>query len=344
MGTGWTDRGMDNEQMQHRDPEDDELARRLEAYAEARLSPELSATSRMRAHVMAAAHWHAALVQADRDRAVAPAAAARDDRTRRSPWRRSFTLLLAAGLTLAVGVGSAAAAQPGGPLYPVRIWSETLTLPSEADARAQAELKRLENRLAEATAATAAGDTNAANAALEAFEAIVQEASNGVGDDVSAAATLEAGVRSNIDVLTVLADRLADRGNEQASEAIQRALQRAIERSDSALDKLHGKPDGTPGNGPDGNPGNGPKPPGGPDRTPNPNKPSPDPADKTPKPHPTPKPDIPTPNAQATTAAELTPRGGPPSETPGGGGGPPSEPPEGGGGDANSSSGGGQDD
>jgi hypothetical protein len=316
---------MDNDPMQQRDHGDDELARRLEAYAEARLSPELSATSRMRAHVMAAAHRHAALAKADRDRALIEAAAPTSlsiRPARRSGWRRSATLLLAAGLTLAVGVGSAAAAQPGGPLYPVRIWSETLTLPSEADARAQAELKRLADRLAEAAAATAAGDANAANAALEAFDAIVQQAADAVGNDVSAAATLESGVRSNIAVLTVLADRVK---NDRASDAIQRALERAIERSDSAVEKMHGKPDDTPGNGPDDNPGVGPKSTGGPDRTANPNKPSPDPADKTPKPKPTPKPD-PTTNAQS----ERTPGGGPPSERPGGG--PPASPPGGGGG------------
>jgi hypothetical protein len=337
---------MDDDLMQHRDPEDDELARRLEAYAEVRLSPELSATTRMRAQVMAAAHRQAALVQADRDRALAAEATPavdrdRNDRTRRSPWRRSVTLLLAAGLTLAVGVGSAAAAQPGGPLYPVRIWSETLTLPGEADARAQAELKRLADRLAEAAAATGAGDSNAANAALEAYDAIVQEATLGAGNDVSAAATLEAGIRSNIDVLTVLVTRV---GNDRASEAIQRALERAIERSDSAVDKMHGKPDDTPGNGPGGNPGIGPKSTGGPDRTPNPNKPSPDPSDKTPKPHPTPN-DDPTTNAQSTTEPGRTPGGGPPSERPGGGGGPPSTLPGGGGGGGQTGNGGGgQDD
>jgi hypothetical protein len=320
---------MDNDRMQHRDQEDDELARRLEAYAEARLSPELSATTRMRAQVMAAAHRHAALAQADRDRAAAEAASASlVDRTRRSPWRRSFTLLLAAGLTLAVGVGSAAAAQPGGPLYPVRIWSETLTLPVEADARAQAELKRLEDRLAEAAAATATGDTNAANAALEAYAAIVNEATNEAGNDVSAAATLESGVRSNIDVLTVLADRVK---NEGASDAIQRA----IDRSDSALDKMHGKPDGTPagtpGNRPDTNPGNGPAATDRPEKTPNPNKPTDDPVDKTPKPHPTPNTGNINQNAQPTPEAEHTPRGGPPSEPPGG---------ENGGGGANPGNGG----
>ena len=308
---------MDDDQMQ-RDPVDDELARRLEAYAEARLSPELSATTRMRARVMAAAHHRTALARADADRAAAAAAptpVTLADRTRRPVWRRPLTALLAAGLTLGVAVGSVSAAQPGGPLYGARIWAETLTLPANANERAMAELRRLEDRLAEAAAAATAGDLNAANAALDAYAAIVAEATTDVGSDVSAAATLENGVRSNIDVLTVLVDRF-ETGHGQAGEAIQRALQRAVDRSDAAANKLHGKPNDTPGVGPASEPT--PKP----DRTANPNKPTPVPGDETAKPHPTPKANpAATANAAATPQPEQTPRGGPPSDPPGNGGG-----------------------
>jgi len=312
---GPTNRRMDNDNMQHQDPEDDELTRRLEAYAEARLSPELSASIRMRTRVMAAAHRQAALARADADRAAAEsaiAAQAQVDRTRRSHWRRPLTALLAAGLTLGVGVGSVAAAQAGGPLYDVRIWAETLTLPSEADARAQAQLQRLQDRLAEAAAATAAGDTNAANAALEAYAAILNDATEGAGNDVSAAATLETGVRSNIDVLTVLAGRVPN-------DAARDAIERAIDRSDSAIDEIHGNPNATPpGQNPEGNPNANST--DRPDRTANPNQPTDKPAAPSEKPHPTPKAD-PTTNAASTPAPDRTPRGGPPSEPPGGGGG-----------------------
>ena len=281
---------MDNDYMQQQERNDDELTRRLEAYAEARLSPELSATIRMRTRVMAAAHRQAALSRADADRAAAVASSARADRSGRPAWRRPLTALLAAGLTLGVGVSSVAAAQPGGPLYGARVWAETLTLPTEANARAQAELQRLEDRLAEAAAASAAGDTNAANAALEAYAAIVNEATQDAGNDVSAAATIETGVRSNIDVLTVLVDRVP-------TEAARDAIQRAIDRSDSAIESLHANPNGTP-------PGLDPEKTPKPDRTPRPEKTATpnkatDAPDKTPKPHP-------------------TPRGGPPS-VPGGG-------------------------
>lgn len=192
----------------------------------------------------------------------------------------------------------------------MRIWAEALTLPTEADARAQAELQRLEDRLAEAAAASAAGDTGAANAALEAYAAIVNEATEGAGNDVSAAATLDAGVRSNIAVLTVLAERF-ETGHGQAGEAIERALERAIDRSDSALDKMHGKPNTTS---PAVDPTTSPEP----DKTANPNRPTDDPADPTRKPHPTLKAD-PTVEAASTPKPDRTPRGVPPSDRPGGG-------------------------
>lgn len=181
-------------------------------------------------------------------------------------------MLLAASLTLAIGAGSAAAAQPGGPLYGVRIWTETLTLPASAAERAQAELRRLRDRLDEAAAAAAAGDANAANAAIEAHAAIVDEATGDAGNDVSAAATLETGVRSNIDVLTVLA------GRDLPGKA-QDAIRRAIERSGSALDIMNEKP----GAESPGDPTPQPNGTGKPDRTANPNKPSPDPAETTTK-------------------------------------------------------------
>ncbi len=258
---------MDNDEMNDR-ATDDELTRRLEAYAEARLSPETSATTRMRAQVMAAAQRDVEPARADAARVSAIGAGTQADRQRRSAWRRPMALLLAAGLTLAVGVSSVAGAQPGGPLYGARIWAETLTLPSTANERAQAELHRLDARLAEAAAATAAGDTNAANAALEAYGAIVTEATVGGGGSVAAAARLDAGVRSNIHVLTILAERVPARDRD--------AIQHAIERSGSALDTIHGKPGGNPPAGP----------PGG-----NPNKPAPDPAEQGTTPEPAPKPD-----------------------------------------------------
>jgi hypothetical protein len=263
---------MDNDRMPDRDPEDDELARRLEAYAEARLSPSRSATARIRTQVMAAA----------------AEIAARPTVMRRPAWRRPLSALLAACLTLALAVGSVVAAQPGGPLYGARIWAETLSLPSSAAERATAEIGRLQERLAEAAAATAAGDTNAADAALGAYNTIVGEATTRADGSAAANATLDTGVRRNIEVLTVLVERVP--------EPARAAIKHAIERSNSAVDGLRGKPgvEGRPAN-----PGKAPKP-GEPDRpegNANPDNPEPAPADATPKsqedatpkPHPTPK-------------------------------------------------------
>lgn len=293
-----------DQDLMDRDYNDDELTRRLEAYADARLSPERSATNRMRAHVMAAAHRQSMLAHADDDRTFTDVVTlAEADRTRRSTWRRPLTALLAAGLTLGLGVGSVAASQAGGPLYDVRIWSETLTLPSEANARAQAELNRLANRLSEASAAATAGDTNAAAAALDAYEAIVDEATTDASGNAAASATVATGVRQNIVVLNALVQRVP----EQARDAIQHA----IERSDSALDKVRTNPAGKPSNGlgPSANPGN----PNRPDRTPNANRPTDDP-NETPKARPTPKPK---PTKDAAATPKPTPRRGPPSDRPG---------------------------
>jgi hypothetical protein len=213
-------------------------------------------------------------------------------------------------------VGSVSAAHAGGPLYGVRIWAETLTLPATAADRAIAEARRLQDRLTEAADATAAGDTNAADAALAAYNAIVVEATAGTHGDAAANATLNDGVRRNIEVLTILLGRVPD----QAKDAIEHA----IEQSDSAVNGLRGQP-GVGGQ-PSSKPGNGPGPTDR-DHTANPNKPTPAPADATPKvhatppPHPTPKPK-PTPQlpAAATPAPEHTPRAsGRPSSPPGNG-------------------------
>ncbi|MGZ8438825.1 MAG: hypothetical protein ACXWXR_09855 [Candidatus Limnocylindrales bacterium] len=308
--------------MDDRDVEDLELAERLEAYAEARLSPSLSASSRMRTHVMAAAERQAALLRADADRAAFAAAelASRPRRTQVVRWRRPVAALLAASLTLALAVGSVAAARPGGPLYGTRIWAETLTLPSTAADRAAAEVRRLNDRLAEAAEAAAAGDANAADAALAAYNAILAEAMAGTNGNAVANATLNAAVRRNIEVLTALLGRATF--PDQARDAIEHA----IEQSDSATNGLQGQPG--VGGPPSSNPGNGPAATNGPDRTANPNKPTAKPVDATrkphenatPPPHPTPKQHSTPEPAAVTPAPDHTPRAsGRPSNPPGNG-------------------------
>ena len=128
-----------------------ELAKRLEAYADARLSPSMAATTRMRTSVMNAAHRRAALIAADGtfDAAGATTAALAAERAAAATnaWRRPVVAILAGCLTLALLVGTAFAAKPGGPLYAARLWTEMANLPADVVARAEAEIDRLDARL-----------------------------------------------------------------------------------------------------------------------------------------------------------------------------------------------------
>jgi cell division septation protein DedD len=323
------------------------LRRRLEAYAEDRLSPDLATSSRLRARVLAVAHRQADLARADasltvlsgadpgsnrwlRDRLTAEARGARSDlpaealarRRPSSAWRRTASVVLAASLGLGLITGSALAARPGGPLYPTRIWAETLTLPTDPSERALAELERLEARLSEATAASAAGDSIGAGAALDAYESIVGQASAAaiVAGDSVASAVLETGVSRNVAVLQALSGRVPD----TAGAAIDRAIERAIDRSGAAIDAIE---TAKPGNG--GGPTDGGGPGGRPEATPKPTKaPTPEPAvtaqptpkptkeptaQPTPRPTHKPKPD-PTPKATKDTGKPDDP--GQPDPTP----------------------------
>ncbi len=322
-----------------------ELRRRLEAYAEARLSPDPIAAARMRARVLAGAHRQAAQASGDASLALVPAdgsvpllrPAAR--RGARTPWRRGAAVLLAASLGLALVAGTTLAARPGGPLYGTRIWMETLTLPSDPSARAIAEIERMDHRLQEAIAANQAGDAAAATAALAAYESIVDGASARAlldGDSVASAA-LDAGVAHNIVVLQALAARLPD----QATDAIDRAIQRAIDRSDEAVDTIHGRNGGSGGGGGNGGSGGtggngvgpgvndggggdgGHGPTTGPTATPAPAATAAPTGTPAPTPHPTPKPTkTPRPTKAPVAEPTRTPR---PDRTPPAG--PPSKPP-----------------
>ncbi len=195
--------------------------------------------------------------------------------------RRGAALLVAAALAAGAMSSVALAAQPGGGLYGARVWAETLTLPASPRERAVAELARLDERLAEITSATARGDDAAAEAALAAYQSILESAAASalLSDDAIAMLTIEEGARHNITVLNGLVAILPDR----ASDAVEHALQRAIDRSTETVDGIGNDTapnGGGSGNGPDENDagGNG----GGPAATP-------DPA-ATPKPTKEPKP------------------------------------------------------
>ena len=287
---------------------DAQLRRRLEAYADARLSPDLAASSRLRARVLAVAHRQADLARADAaltvlhgaERAIGrprrerlTADTSRSSRGSHVRRRRVGAMLLAASLGLGLITGTTLAARAGGPLYAARVWAETLTLPSEPSARAFAELERLQERLREANEASAAGDPIGAAAALGAYDAIVDQASAAAiraGDPV-ASAVLETGVGHNVEVLVALA-----RDNPSvAGDAIERAIERAIEHSRNAIKAIDAAKPGSGGSngrgGGNGGPGANPEPVAEP--TPRPTKeptaePTPRPT-KEPKPEPTPR-------------------------------------------------------
>ena len=91
------------------------LRRRLDAYAEHRLSPDLAATSRMRARVLAHAHRQSELVRADAALTIVPPSAWMPDTRHRAHGvqRAAIALVAAAGLVGAMVGGASAASGPG---------------------------------------------------------------------------------------------------------------------------------------------------------------------------------------------------------------------------------------
>ncbi len=249
---------------------DARLRQRLDAYADARLTPDLVSTSRMRARVLAVAHRQADLARADAALTVVPQTALRGaiptdgraTRTRRSARsriRRPMTALLAAAVVLAGAAGTALAARPGGALYEQRVWIETLTLPNDPSARAIAELARLDVRLREAEDAARAGDSAGAAAALAAYARIVEAASESAiaTQDEVAVAILEAGVGRNVEVLRALALWVPDGAADAISRAVQRAVERAVDRSDRAIERIDTAGPANGGSGGNGSGGSG---------------------------------------------------------------------------------------
>ena len=279
-----------------------EMEWRLDAFAAVRLSPSARAAARMRARVMREVRLEFAA------RAAAPAPVALDGaRSRRSAvMRRGAGLVLAAALSLGVAGGAMAAAQAGGPLYSTRVWLETVTLPSGAAGHTDAEIVRLDSRMAEVLAAYRRGDGGAVAAALLAYQEIADEALAGAGDDAAALDRLRAALDRHLAVLGAVAAKVPP----QASGAILQNIDRAIEHNAATVERMtgsHGSPPGKPAGS-----GSGPNASAKPEKTP---KPTPEPAaahtprpqstpdnEKPPKPSPPAKPDK-TPPGQGRTSA-----------------------------------------
>jgi hypothetical protein len=244
-------------------PGDQELERRLEAYADARLSPSVESTTRVRAAVMAEAHRQAALLAADAEAGATAADETAAARATTAPkrgfwrtWRRPVVAVLIACLAVGIVAGSAFASRAGGPLYAARLWAEMVTLPSELPARAVAEAKRLQARIDEAEEASTAGDSGATEAALVAYSTIVVEAARDAAGNAIAQSTIEVTVQLQVTALTTLV------GN--APAAARAAAQDALDQSNDTLRDLKspgGSVDdhGSPANAGRGNGAQGPK-------------------------------------------------------------------------------------
>ncbi len=213
-----------------------EVERLLTAYAAARLDPSREAAERARGTVIAAA----------RSRHVGAG----------GPFFSRGNRLVAAALlaaALLVGLtGATLAAAPGSAFYGLRLWVENVTLPTEANARADAQLALLAERLSEVEDASANGDANAVAAALAAYRAEVADLLATVDSDELRLARLEAVLGTHLVALRTLSSHVP----EQARDAIENA----IDNSSNAVDKVHesqGKPASSPGSspGPDGSPG-----------------------------------------------------------------------------------------
>jgi hypothetical protein len=214
---------------------DEELRRRLAAYADARLRPEPAATLRSRTRLLA-------LARSGQANAIQPVA------TRRSVLARWRPVVVLVAAVIALGVfatGALALSEPGGPLYGGRLWVESITLPADGAARDTAEARRLEARLDEAQAAAERGNSSAMRAAMAAYQEILDETVTGLGPEAAAEA-VEAVLSKHLSVLAALL--------EDAPAEAQDAIRNAIDRSDHALERLEERPQGGGGNG---NPGQG---------------------------------------------------------------------------------------
>jgi hypothetical protein len=276
---------------------DMELEQRLDAYARARLSLAPDSAARIRAQLMRDARLTLGSAANSPGLTIAGArSVVHTTGWNRARLRRGGALLLAAGLAMGVLGGTAAAAQPGGPLYGPRIWVEEVTLPADPSQRAAAELGRLESRISEIEAAARIGDQGGVAAAITAYGQIADEALGQAGSDPSLLDLLRLALDRHLAVLQAVAATAPT----EAQAAIERNIERAVERNDATLLRIGSRT--SPSNGNQGGGSNtqpavnqGPDatrtPAATPDQTKKPHptaKPTPTPAVKTPAPAPTP--------------------------------------------------------
>ncbi len=202
---------------------DDDLLARLETYADARLTPDPAGLARMRASVVAEARARSRTTSrrsVDRLPLFGGVFSVR--------WRRPVLGVVGATfLIVALAGGALAGSVPGGPLYGARLWLETVTLPGDPDARTDAEIARLENRLEEAASAAAEGDGPAVSAALQAYRDTIDVTLALAGDDLTREERLQTVLEQHRIVLETLVTVLDTPG--QAADAIKGVIGRNAE-------------------------------------------------------------------------------------------------------------------
>ena len=280
---------------------DMELEQRLDAYARARLSFPPEAAARIRARLMRDARQTLGSATVPSGLTIlGTGSTSRTNGWSRARLRRGGALLLAAGLAVGVLGGTAAAAQPGGPLYGARVWVEEVTLPADPGERAAAELLRLEARMSEIEAAASSGDQDALAAAVAAYGEIADEALGGAGTDASLLDRLRAALDRHLAVLRAVAATAPA----QAQAAIERNIERAVEHNDATLLNIGSRtptPNANQGGGPNSQPTVNQKPDANPTPAATP--------DQSKKPHPSTKP-VATPAVQPPAPTPTDHQGG----------------------------------
>jgi hypothetical protein len=140
----------------------------------------------------------------------------------------SFAAAVLAGLM--VGSSVFAASRAGGPLYGTRLALEELTLPTNAQARLEAELGLAQGRLAEIVEGVSKGDQQAAAAALTAYLATLDDLGDSTGGPAERA--LDA-----ISKHQAVLEEVLGKAPEQARTGLENALLmsgKVIERLDAA--------------------------------------------------------------------------------------------------------------
>jgi hypothetical protein len=233
-----------DDDMQAMEVRDREIELRLDAFARARLSPDREAVARTRARIMREAR-----LQFEASRIAAHMAPAIVRMPHRSTARRMAMPILAASVWLGIAVGSISAATAGGPLYPARMWVENAILPADGASRANAEISRLNDRLAEAVAGAAHGDVGAVQAALEAYRQISDDAIAAATGNETLEALVAAALDRHLSVLAAVAATLESQGNNTAAAAVEASIQRAIDHSQAVVDRLGANSSGGGGTG-----------------------------------------------------------------------------------------------